>query len=222
MIKSAISPSMMCADLMNLRSQLDVMQKQDIDYLHVDIMDGVFVPNYMLGPGFCSMLKEASPIPLDIHLMVTQPEQKISWLPIGPGDYVSVHVEAGYHILRSLQAIRQTGAKAMAALNPGTPITALEHLLRDIDGVLVMTVNPGFSGQKLVFDALEKIASVRRYLDDRGFYHIDIEVDGNVSMENAAKMRSAGANIFVAGSSSIFSKQAPLDRLIFQLKAACG
>lgn len=221
MLKSKIAPSIMCADLVALKQQLESMRQLGIEYLHVDVMDGVFVPNYMLGTDFCKTLKKMSPIPLDIHLMITQPEQKISWFPISEGDYVSVHYEAGYHVMRSLQTISQMGGKPMVALNPGTPINEVESLLPLIDGVLLMTVNPGFAGQQLVPGALLKIAAMRRFLDERGYADIDIEVDGNVSFDNAVKMREAGANIFVAGTSSIFSGKASLETLVERLRTAC-
>ena len=217
-----ISPSIMCADFGNIREQLATMKEHGIEYLHVDIMDGTFVPNYTLGTDFCRFLKRESDIPLDIHLMIADPEQKLEWFPIGPGDYVSVHYEAGYHILRSLQTIRKMGAKPMVALNPGTPIQALDCLLDDMDGVLLMTVNPGFAGQKLVSCAKQKIEATRKMLDERGYQHIDIECDGNVSLENARMMRAAGANIFVAGTSSIFKPDGLLGQHIEELRAICG
>ena len=217
-----ISPSIMCADFGNIREQLATMKEHGIEYLHVDIMDGTFVPNYTLGTDFCRFLKRESDIPLDIHLMIADPEQKLEWFPIGPGDYVSVHYEAGYHILRSLQAIRKMGAKPMVALNPGTPIQALDCLLDDIDGVLLMTVNPGFAGQKLVSCAKHKIEATRKMLDERGYQHIDIECDGNVSLENARMMRAAGANIFVAGTSSVFKPDGLLGQHSEELRAVCG
>lgn len=220
-MKSMISPSIMCADFGNILAQLKDMKEAGIEYLHVDIMDGTFVPNYTLGTDFCKFLKKNSPIPLDYHLMIADPEQKIPWFPISEGDYVSVHFEAGYHPHRSLQTIRQLGGKPMLALNPATPLSALDYVLEDIDGVLIMTVNPGFAGQKLVSSGLEKIAACRKYLDERGFAHLDIEVDGNVSLENAKKMRAAGANIFVAGTSSIFKPDGDLKGHIQELREAC-
>lgn len=221
MKKAMISPSIMCADFARITAQLEEMERSGIEYLHVDIMDGTFVPNFTLGVDFCRFLKAHSRIPLDLHLMIADPEQKVEWFPIGEGDYVSVHYEAGYHILRTLQTIGQMGGKPMVALNPATPISALECLLEDIDGVLLMTVNPGFAGQKLVKCAQEKIVKTRRMLDERGYAHIDIEVDGNVSFENARLMRAAGANIFVAGTSSIFQKTGTLSEHIGELREAC-
>ncbi len=204
--KKQISPSLMCADMLNLGAELKLLERAGIEYLHIDIMDGVYVPNYTLGTDFVRRVKAACPIPLDIHMMVTNPGSKLDWFEFGEGDYVCLHVEAEPHIERALAAIKARGAKPMVALNPGTPITAIEELLDVIDGVLVMTVNPGFAGQKLVRSTLDKITRMRKFLDDRGHPEIEIEVDGNVSFENAALMSAAGADIFVAGTSSIYAK----------------
>ena len=205
-----ISPSVMCADFGAMAEQLREMEGLGIEYLHVDIMDGVFVPNYTLGVDFCRYLKRAARIPLDYHLMITEPERKLDWFPVSEGDIVSVHCEAGYHIHRALQQVRKLGGRPFAAISPGTPVSALEWLLPELDGVLVMTVNPGFAGQKMVPGACEKIAAVRRFLDEHGAGNRLIEVDGNVSFENARKMRAAGADIFVAGTSSLFRRGVPL------------
>lgn len=220
MLISKISPSMMCADFLHLEKQLVEMQAQGIEYLHVDIMDGVFVPNYTLGVDFCRMLHEASPIPLDMHLMIAEPEAKLKWFPIREGDYVAVHYEAGYHIARSLQTIRDLGGKPMLALNPGTPTEVLRYLTDDLDGVLVMAVNPGFAGQKYIPATTEKIRDVRRLLNNAGRVNADIEVDGNVSISNARVMRAAGANIFVAGTSSVFQGDGRLGVHIEELRDA--
>ena len=211
----------MCADFLNLGDQLEAMKVQGIEYLHVDIMDGVFVPNYTLGVDFCRRLHEASSIPLDIHLMIAEPEAKLPWFPIREGDYVAVHYEAGYHIARSLQTIRDLGGRPMLALNPGTPLGVMEYLLDDVDGVLIMTVNPGFAGQKYIRASTEKIRAARRMLDETGHPLTDIEVDGNVSFANARIMREAGANIFVAGTSSLFRKEGTMAENIAQLRLAC-
>lgn len=213
MLTSKIAPSLMCADFLHLQTMLEEMKTQGIEYLHIDVMDGSFVPNFTLGTDFCKTVKKASSIPLDLHLMICNPEMKLQWFPIAEGDFVSVHYESGYHVLRSLQTIREMGGKPMIALNPATPVCVLAHVLSYIDGVLVMTVNPGFAGQKMVEGSLEKIMQVRRFLDEHGRPDIEIEVDGNVSFENAGKMRAAGANIFVAGTSSLLSGKAPLKEL---------
>ncbi len=203
-MKKQIAPSMMCADYRTLVPLLETFAKCGIEYLHIDVMDGVFVKNFTLGTDYCRRLREMTDIPLDIHLMITEPEWKIDWFQPQPGEYVSVHAEATDHLQRALAKIKDCGAKAMAALNPATPLSALDYVLDDIDAVLLMTVNPGFAGQKLIPQTLQKIADCRRYLDARGYAGVEIEVDGNVSFVNAAKMAAAGADIYVAGSSSVF------------------
>lgn len=204
MLKQKISPSMMCADYSDMRKLLDTFKKEEIEYLHIDVMDGVFVKNYTLGTDYCKKLRQMTDIPLDIHLMITEPEWKIDWFDPKPGEYVSVHVEATNHLQRAIAAIKNTGARAMAALNPATPLCMLDYVIEDIDAVLLMTVNPGFAGQKLIPQTIHKITECRKYLDERGFTDVEIEVDGNVSFVNAEKMSRAGANIYVAGSSSVF------------------
>lgn len=217
-MKNKISPSMMCADFMNIRPVLETFEKTGIEYLHIDIMDGQFVPNFTLGTDYCKLVKKNTSIPLDIHMMVENPETKIEWFPIGEGDYVSVHAESTRHLQRVLSLIRSKGANPMVAINPATPLSMIENVLDDIDGVLVMTVNPGFAGQKLVHATLQKIKKLREYLDLHGYEEVDIEVDGNVSFENARKMREAGANIFVAGTSSIFKEDLSLEEGIGKLR----
>ncbi len=221
-MKRMISPSLMCADFMNLGDELKKLEKGNIEYLHVDIMDGVYVPNYTLGTDFVKRLHAATDIPLDIHLMIDEPTAKLDWFELCEGDYVSVHYESCTHIQRALNLIRERGAKPMLALNPGTPLTVLEELMPYIDGVLIMTVNPGFSGQKLVTSTLGKITRCRELLDRNGYTEVDIECDGNVSFENAKLMKEAGANIFVAGTSSIYSKADTLENNLARLRAAIG
>ena len=219
-MKKMISPSLMCADFMNLGDELKKLEKGSVEYLHVDIMDGVYVPNYTLGTDFVKRLHAATDIPLDLHLMIDEPTSRLDWFELREGDYVSVHYEACTHIQRALNLIRERGAKPMLALNPGTPLTALEELMPYIDGVLIMTVNPGFSGQKLVASTIGKITRCREMLDRNGFAGVDIECDGNVSFENAGLMNAAGANIFVAGTSSIYSKADTLENNLARLRAA--
>lgn len=221
-MKRMISPSLMCADFMNLGDELKKLEKGNIEYLHVDIMDGVYVPNYTLGTDFVKRIHAATDIPLDIHLMIDEPTAKLDWFELCEGDYVSVHYESCTHIQRALNLIRERGARPMLALNPGTPLTVLEELMPYIDGVLIMTVNPGFSGQKLVTSTLGKITRCRELLDRNGYTEVDIECDGNVSFENAKLMKEAGANIFVAGTSSIYSKADTLENNLARLRAAIG
>lgn len=215
-----IAPSVMCAPLFAMDACLAELENNGVDLLHIDIMDGTFVQNYTLGTDFVKQLKEKTKLPLDIHLMINDPERKLDWFVFGEGDYVSVHYEASQHLNKALGMIKARGAKAMVAINPATPICALESVLDDIDGVLIMTVNPGFAGQAMIESTLKKIRRLRQWMDDSGYSRIEIEVDGNVSFENAKRMSEAGADIFVAGSSSVFSKEAALPQNIVRLREA--
>ena len=212
-----ISPSLMCVDFMKIKETLDVFEKENIEYLHIDIMDGIFVPNYTLGTDYCKAIRANSKIPLDIHMMVEKPEEKMDFFDIRENDIVSVHAETTVHLQRTLTKIKEKGAKAYVALNPATPICFLENIIQDIDGVLVMTVNPGFAGQKLIPQTLKKITAVKKMFESEE-KNCEIEVDGNVSFENAKKMRAAGADIFVAGTSSVFAKGISLNEGISRLR----
>ncbi len=184
----------------------------------MDVMDGQFVPNFALGTDFCKKIRKACAIPLDLHLMVERPEEKLDWFAPQEGEIISVHWESTNHMQRLLTQIRGYGAKAFVALNPATPFNVLDYLLDVVDGVLVMTVNPGFAGQKLVPSTLKKIVDLRAYLDSNGRKDCEIEVDGNVSFENIPKMRNAGANMFVGGTSSVFHSGATLTENIARIK----
>ncbi len=206
MLNAKISPSLMCVDAWtDAPDAVDALNALGTEYYHVDVMDGHFVPNFALGTNDIKKLRARTDTPLDIHLMVERPEEVLPWLDIQPGEYVSVHVESTRHLQSLLREIRARRAKPMAALNPATPLCVLDEIWDDVDGVLVMTVNPGFAGQKLVPRTLEKLARLRAMLNASGYAQTEIEVDGNVSFENAAKMRAAGANIFVGGTSSVFA-----------------
>lgn len=213
MRKKALAPSMMCADFLNLEADLRRLEALEIEYLHIDIMDGSFVPNITLGTDYVKKMKAATTIPLDIHLMIDRPEEKLDWFEFGVGDYVSFHFEATPHVHKAIWQIKNRGAKAMLALNPATPLSVLDEVIDDLDGVLIMSVNPGFAGQKLVPQALAKIERLRSK-----YPHIDIEVDGNVSFENAPLMRKAGANIFVSGTSGIFAESGTLEENAAKLR----
>ena len=204
MLSSAIAPSLMCGNLLRLEQDLACFREESVEWLHIDVMDGVFVPNFQFGTETVRQLRKISDIPLDLHLMVTEPEKKLPWFDIQPGESVSVHIESTPHIQRCLAMIRSCGARAVLALNPGTPLTALEEVLSDCDGILVMTVNPGFAGQKLVPSTVNKVARLRAMLDEKGYSAVGIQVDGNVSFENARLLRAAGADCFVAGTSSVY------------------
>ncbi len=220
MLTAKIAPSMMCVDIWDFPERLlETCERSHIEYLHIDVMDGHFVPNFALGTEYIKQLRRRTDIPLDIHLMVEKPERVLDWFDIRPGDYVSVHVESTVHLQRTLAAIRSLGARTMAALNPATPLCALDEILDDLDAVLLMTVNPGYSGQKLVPQTLEKLRRLRELLDSRGYPDVELETDGNVSFENAAIMRRAGANIFVAGTSSIFCAEDTVESNIAKMRA---
>ena len=217
-MKKMISPSMMCADIFSLGETLKTFEKNGVSYLHIDIMDGEFVPNFTLGTDYCRLMKKATSIPLDIHLMINDPEKKLSWFDFGEGDMVSVHFESTKHPYLALQMIRERGAKAFLAINPGTAASVILPMLSVMDGVLVMTVNPGFAGQKLAESTLAKISEVRALAQAAGKTDLLIETDGNVSFENAIRMSRAGADIFVAGTSAVFRKDMTLEEGLKKLQ----
>ena len=198
-----VSPSMMCADFLSLKTELDLLAERGVDYLHIDIMDGHYVPNFTLGPDFCRRLAGYSAIPLDIHLMVENPDPFIPVFAGFPGATVAIHPEAAYHPIRSLELIRACGARPGVALDPSTPVEVLRWLLPHLELVCVMTVNPGYAGQALVPGGLAKIGEVARLVESEGL-GIEIEVDGNVSWENIPRMIEAGAQTLVAGTSSLY------------------
>jgi len=198
-----LAPSMMCVPLMELGQALGAFASTDVEFLHIDVMDGQFVPNLMLGTSYIHDLRAASSIPLDLHLMIAEPERKIEWFGIQPGEWVSVHAESTAHLQRTLHGVRATGGRPRVALNPATPLSALDWVLDDIDGVLIMTVNPGYAGQALVPQTIAKIRALRDRLDADGRPDFDIEVDGNVSIPNAKAMAAAGATTFVLGTSAL-------------------
>lgn len=206
-MQGKISASVMCADFLELGKSLKEMEEAGIEYLHFDIMDGSFVPNFTMGPCILEQVRGKSSIPFDIHLMIERPEDKLDVFGIQAGDWVSVHYESTYHVQRLLFRLREMGAHPGIAINPGTPVEMVREVLDDVDYVLVMTVNPGFAGQKLVPRCLEKIRELRAMLKQEKNEHILIEVDGNVSFELVGEMRRAGADIFVAGTSGLFRKE---------------
>lgn len=190
-----LCPSMMCVRPSDTAGMCRVFEENGITALHVDIMDGSFVPNFTLGTDYCRYLHEISTLPLDIHLMVDRPEDKLDWFPIKDGDYVSIHTESTNHLGRAAERVRAKGGIPLAAINPATPVSVLNDILPALGGVLIMTVNPGFAGQKLCEYTLGKITALREMTD------LPIEVDGNVSTENLVKMKRAGADMFVVGTS---------------------
>jgi len=218
-MKGKISASIMCADFRNLEREVKLLEKLGIDYLHFDIMDGHFVPNFTMGPDILIAIREITDMPFDIHLMIEKPENFIDLFELKKGDLVSVHQESTYHLQRVLQKIKDKGAGTAVALNPATPVEMIKYVLSDIDMILIMTVNPGFAGQKLVPATLDKIQEVKQLINLNKL-SIEIEVDGNVSFENAKKMRLCGADIFVAGTSSLFNRSIGLEVASEKLKNA--
>lgn len=201
-----LEASLACANFKNLEADIEQLKKGGIDYLHIDLMDGKFVPNFALDFGMMEMARDQFAIPQECHLMVLEPERYIDRTVKAGADYVAIHFEATYHVQKALQQIRDAGAKSGIVLNPATPINSLEYILDDIDMVTVMTVNPGFAGQKLIPAMLRKIRDVRALIDASGNDHIELQVDGNVSFQNIPSMVEAGATMLVGGTSSIFHK----------------
>lgn len=195
---------MMCSNLVDLGKTIGIFEKEKMDYLHIDMMDGGFVPNFGLGSDYIRGLRELTNIPLDIHMMVEAPEYKFKWVGIKDTDTVSIHYESTTQIQRALDWLAEYGCKRFLAINPATPIYVLEEVLDYIDGINLLTVNPGFAGQKIVPSTIKKAVRLMKFLKDHNKEDIELEVDGNISIENANILRNIGANIFVAGMSSIF------------------
>ena len=204
MRKSEISASMMCSDLIDLKETIRIFEDENIEYLHIDVMDGTFVPNFGLGVDYIRGLRKLTNIPLDIHLMVKDPEYKFQWLGIKETDVVSIHYESTFQVQRALDYLLPFGCKRFLAINPATPISALEEVLDYIDGINLLMVNPGFAGQKIVPSTIRKAEKVVELLKREGREDIIIEVDGNITLENGKKLRTLGASRFVAGTSAIF------------------
>lgn len=194
-----LSPSILSADFSKLLDDVKKVEKGGAQYLHIDVMDGHFVPNITMGPLAVSALKGKTSMVLDVHLMIESPEKYIEEFAKAGADIICVHAEATKHLHRTIQKIKQLGVKAAVALNPATSIECLDYIIDDIDMVLVMSVNPGFGGQSFIPSSLRKISAIKKMIDDRGL-NVDIEVDGGVKLSNAKEVLDAGANILVAGS----------------------
>ncbi|GAW91418.1 ribulose-phosphate 3-epimerase [Calderihabitans maritimus] len=194
-----IAPSILSADFSRLAEQVQAVERAGVDYLHLDVMDGHFVPNITFGPGIIKSLRQNSQLPFDVHLMIDEPERYLESFVAAGADLISVHVEACRHLHRTLETIKELGARPAVALNPATPLSSIEHVLAEVDMVLLMTVNPGFGGQKFIPAVIRKIVQLKKMLDDENL-NIDIEVDGGINAETALQAVRAGANVLVAGS----------------------
>ncbi|NPV27724.1 MAG: ribulose-phosphate 3-epimerase [Firmicutes bacterium] len=194
-----LAPSILSADFGCLRDQVALVERAGADYLHIDVMDGHFVPNITIGPGVVRALRPYSNLFFDVHLMIESPNCYIADFVEAGADLLCVHVETCYHLHRVIQEIKAHGIKAGVALNPATPLVMVEPVLEEVDLVLLMTVNPGFGGQAFIPAVCRKVAELRRWLDDRGLT-IDLEVDGGVNQETARLAVQSGANVLVAGS----------------------
>ena len=204
--KIKVAPSILSADFSRLGEEIRAVEAAGADIIHVDVMDGHFVPNITIGPLIVEAARRSTKLPLDVHLMITNPELYISDFAKAGANSITVHVETGFHLNRLVQSIKEhRGVKAAVSLNPATSLSSLDYVLSDLDMVLIMSVNPGFGGQAFIPSALDKIAELRKRIDGLGL-KVEIEVDGGVKPENAAAVINAGADILVAGS-AVFGKK---------------
>ncbi|MED3624271.1 ribulose-phosphate 3-epimerase [Neobacillus thermocopriae] len=194
-----IAPSILSADFSKLGEEILAVEKAGADYIHVDVMDGHFVPNITIGPLIVESIRPITKLPLDVHLMIENPDQYIEAFAKAGADYITVHVEACRHLHRTIQIIKSFGVKAGVVLNPATPVESIQHIIGEVDMVLLMTVNPGFGGQKFIPEVLPKIKKVKELAESKGIT-IEIEVDGGVNPETAKQCIEAGATVLVAGS----------------------
>lgn len=199
-----ISPSILSADFTRLGDEIRDVEKAGADYIHIDVMDGQFVPNITIGPMIVKAVSRVTELPLDVHLMISDPERFIDEFADAGANIITVHAEASTHLHRVVQQIRDRGVSPSVSLNPATPLDALDYVLDDLDMVLLMTVNPGFEGQKFIQEMIPKIELLRKRVDQGGL-KTEIEVDGGVGPDNIGRVSAAGADVFVAGSAIFYS-----------------
>ncbi|MFN3740015.1 MAG: ribulose-phosphate 3-epimerase [Thermodesulfovibrionales bacterium] len=200
-----IAPSLLSANFLRLEEEIKKTEEAEVDMLHIDIMDGHFVPNITIGPFVVEFIRKATKLPLDVHLMIEDPDRYIKDFISAGADFITVHYEALRHLHRTINWIKESGTRAGVSLNPATPIWSLDHILEEVDMVLIMSVNPGFGGQTFIPQALEKISLLREMIRDKGL-SVLIEVDGGIKIDNARKVAEAGADILVMGSGFYNSK----------------
>jgi len=199
-----IAPSILAADFANLTEEIRAVEEAGADWLHIDVMDGHFVPNLTIGPPVVASLRKVTGLPLDVHLMIEKPDNYLETFVLAGADILTVHVETCPHLHRTLQCIHKLGKKAGVALNPTTPLIFLEPILEEVDLILIMSVNPGFGGQEFIPQTLKRIQTVRKWIKKYSL-KVDLEVDGGINENTLSQVVKAGANVFVAGS-AIFGK----------------
>ncbi len=214
-----LAPSILSADFANLLDDVKKVEAAGVEYLHIDIMDGHFVPNISFGPPVMKALKGKTNLVKDVHLMIENPDQYIESFVDAGADIIVVHQEACRHLHRTIQNIKSHGVKAGVSLNPGTSLSTIEEVLPELDMVLIMSVNPGFGGQSFIESSLDKIARLKKMIDDRGL-EIDIQVDGGVKVSNVKQVVDAGANVIVAGS-AIFA-QPDVEKAVAEFRKTIG
>ncbi|NOR86850.1 MAG: ribulose-phosphate 3-epimerase [Bacteroidales bacterium] len=208
MLQKKISPSLLSADFANLETDIKMLEEGGAHLLHIDVMDGHFVPNITIGAPVVAAINKVSTIPLDVHLMIENPGNYVDDFIDAGADYLTIHVEAAPHLHRVLQQIKARGIKAGVSLNPHTSLSTIENVLGDIDMVLIMSVNPGFGGQSFIPQALNKVKQLKQMLKDSGNDHVEIEIDGGVKLDNIKEVANAGVDVFVSGS-GIFKADDP-------------
>ena len=211
-----LAPSILSADFARLGEQVQRVAQAGADYIHVDVMDGHFVPNITIGPLIVEALRPVTTLPLDVHLMIENPDRYIDAFVKAGADILTVHVEACVHLHRTVQAIKEKGIRAGVALNPHTPLVSVEEILPDVDLILIMSVNPGFGGQRLIPGALDKLRRTRELLADKELSQVEVEVDGGIKLDNIGRVAEAGAQVIVSGS-GIFGAPDPAE-MVRQMK----
>jgi ribulose-phosphate 3-epimerase len=217
--KVEISASIMCIDWLEAGRQLEILQREGIDHLHWDVIDGRFAPDFTMGSSIINLFRRNSTIPSDYHLMVEEPSRLFDGFEITPGDTFTIHQECCRNLHRDLITLRRRGAKVGVALCPATPLSVLDYIIEDIDYVLIMTVNPGYMGQQLVPQTIRKISELKQMISDMEL-EIRVGVDGNVNLENVPNMVAAGADVLIAGSSGLFRDDMPLEEALVLLRGA--
>ncbi|SMD32663.1 ribulose-phosphate 3-epimerase [Reichenbachiella faecimaris] len=207
-----IAPSLLSADFSRLGADIEMVEKGGAEVIHYDVMDGHFVPNLTIGPLVLKDIRKCTKLPIDVHLMIENPDQYIPDFAKAGADWISVHVETCPHLHRTIQLIKELGKKAGVVLNPHTPLSSIDEILPEVDFVLIMSVNPGFGGQKLIPSCIDKIAKLKATLKERNLEHIFIEIDGGVKLDNLKSVIDAGTEVVVSGS-GIFNTEDPISTI---------